>query len=157
MATGQVSSITSDNWQLIATNTTTSGTTSSFSFSGYKRLLLTWNVNTAASSNIYFLLNGATTNYGGGTWVNEYNGQFNVSNTAIYINGIVQSGNKDGYCIIENAAAGAPKLVNGFDNENGYVSTIASSWNNTAALTSLAITTSSAFNAGSISLYGIAA
>jgi len=155
MATGQVSSISSDNYQLIATNTTTSGTTSTFTFSGYKKLLLTYNTTAGSNQNLSMLFNGSSTGYGGGTWVNEYNGTFNVSNTVIYLNGVIAS-THDGYVIIDNAAAGAPKLVNGFSNENGYVSTIGSSWNNTAALTGLVITGNVAFTAGSISLYGIA-
>jgi hypothetical protein len=156
MATGQVSSITSDNWQLIATNTTTSGTTSSFSFSGYKRLLLTFNHTTAASAKAYMRFNGASTNYGGGTWVNEYNGQFYVSNTYIGLDGISSTAH-DGYAIIENATEGAPKIIKGASNDDGYVCSIDSCWNNTAALTSILITTASTFSAGSISLYGIAA
>jgi hypothetical protein len=156
MAVGQVSSITSDNWQLIATNTTTSGTTSSFSFSGYKRLLLTFNHTTAAGARAYMQFNGASTNYGGGTWVNEYNGQFFVTNTAIGLDGITSTGH-DGYAIIENAAAGAPKIIKGASNNDGYACSIDSCWTSTAALTSLVVTTGSTFNGGSISLYGIAA
>ena len=43
MAVGQVSSLTGDNWQLIATNTPTSGTSTSFtSLSGYRKFRLIW-------------------------------------------------------------------------------------------------------------------
>jgi hypothetical protein len=156
MAVGQVSSISQDNYQLIATNTTTSGLTSTFTFSGYKKLLLTFNYGTAAGTRAYIQFNGASTNYGGGTWVNEYNGQFFVTNTAIGLDGISCNAH-DGYAVIENAATGTPKIIKGASNNDAYVSSIDSSWNNTAAITSLVVTVGSAFNAGSISLYGIAA
>jgi len=156
MAVNTVSSISQDNYQLIATNTTTSGLTSSFSFAGYKKLLLTFNYTTASGTRAYIQFNGVTTGYGGGTWVNEYNGQFFVTNTAVGLDGISCSGH-DGYAVIENAATGTPKIIKGASNNDGYVSSIDSSWNNTAALTSLLVTVGSAFSTGSISLYGIAA
>ena len=156
MAVGQVSSISQDNYQLIATNSPTSGLTSTFTFSGYKKLLLTFNYTTASGTRAYMQFNGSDTNYGGGTWVNEYNGNFFVTNTAVGLDGITTTPH-DGYAIIENAAAGAPKIIKGASNNNGYVSSIDSCWNNTAAVTSLVVTVGAAFSTGSISLYGIAA
>jgi len=63
MAVGTVSSSSSDVWQLIGTNTLTSGTSSSFTgISGYKTLMLVVKgVTTAASSYLTFRVNNDST------------------------------------------------------------------------------------------------
>ena len=156
MAVGQVSSISQDNYQLIATNTPTSGATTTFTFSGYKKLILAWNGVACGGSILFMKPNNSGSGYSGGAWGNEQNGIFSIVDTQISLSartGDVQSG----CVIIDNALATAPKIVNGTSDGNGYVYTVGGSWNNTAALTSLVVGSLGTFTAGTISLYGIAA
>lgn len=154
MATGTVSSITYDNWQLVATNSITSGSSSSFSCSGFKRLMFSWTGVSSTNQHIYLTLNGSTSGYAGGAWINEYNGQFAQTTSRLYLSGI-SSDSHDGCITIEDTLSAAPKRMIGFGNDNGYTTSIGGSWNNTAAVTSLVFQTGGTFSAGSISLYGL--
>ena len=157
MAVGQVSSTNYDNWQLIGTNTTTSGTSSSFSsISGYKRLMLTFNnINTAANAQYRIRFNSDTgNNY-------AYSARIDGSTTSeisyIGLLGFVTTGPHSGYVLIEDVLTSSPKRI-----EVGgsyYVSNGGKGiWLGTSAITTIEFSLSaSAFNAGSISLYGIAA
>ena len=156
MATGTVSSISQDNYQLIATNTTTSGTTSTFTFSGYKKLMLAWNGVSSSGGILYMTFNSSSSGYSGGAWGNEQNGIFSVVTGQISLS--ARSGDTQSGCVvIENTSATAPKTVNGTSDGNGYIYTVGGTWNNTEAVTSLIVNGGGTFTAGSISLYGIAA
>ncbi len=167
MAVGQVSSVNYDNWQLIATNTTTSGTTSSFTgLSGYKKYLVTVNgVTFAADTSLVMTFNSSTADY-----VSSFAAE-NQSTTARY----TSSGTTNlrfsntttrtfkGLVEINNILAG-PKLVtlnllaHGAGGDDIVQGT--GFWNDTAAVTQINFTSTSgstAFTAGSISLYGLAA
>jgi hypothetical protein len=154
MSTGTVSSLSYDNWQLIATNATTSGSSISFSCAGFKKLMLAWTRVDSSNNHVYMIINGTSAGYTGGAWINEYNGQFAQTSSAQYLSGIA-SNTHDGYVIIEDTLAPVPKRITGFGSDNGYTTSIGSSWNNTAAVTALTFN-GGTFTAGSVSLYGIA-
>jgi hypothetical protein len=158
MATGTVSSINQDNWQLIQTNTVTSGTSVSYSFSGYKKLMLTWNqVNNGVSAQLYFRLNansGAV--YSGGAWaVNTANTYANT--TSLFYMASQVGLPHCGWLTIEDANLSVPKRINGVGESNGYLEKYEGSFLDTTAITSMTVTSGAAFTSGTISLYGIAA
>jgi hypothetical protein len=166
MAVGQVSSTNYDNWQLIATNTTTSGATSSFTgLTGYKKyLVLVDGVTFASAAAFVMTFNSSSTNYASAysaenqstTARSTYSGSLylrfnNTTNTSF--RGILQ---------IDNILAG-PKLITADITTNGTTDETIHGmgfWNDTAAVTQINLTSangSTAFTAGSISLYGLAA
>ena len=65
MATSNVSAIDNDVWQLVATNSPTSGTTITFSgLTGYKKyMLIANNLTGNATTTINITFNGSSTNY----------------------------------------------------------------------------------------------
>ena len=157
MAIGTVSSVNYDNWQLIQTNTPTSGSTSSFSsISGYKRLMLTFNqVTSAASANFRLRFNGDTgSNYG---YLANAAGSYTDSSSSITLLGFVSGGGHSGYALIEDVLTSSPKRVEvagSYYIGNGGKGI----WLGTSPITSIDFSLStSTFSSGSISLYGIAA
>lgn len=157
MAVGTVSSVSGDIWQLIATNTTTSGTTTTFSgLSGYKKYMAVFNITQSAGDTFYCRINGSTAN-------KDYNGFFVTagSSRANYnfggFNLTVSTAqtSKDGSFIITDADKSVPKNVEALgDYYMGYGKGV---WNNTDAITSIVFGNSTAtFTAGTIALYGIA-
>jgi len=158
MATGTVSSITSDNWQLIQTNTTSSGTSSTISFSGYKRLLLVWDgISTGTAGYLYLQFNSSSAGYVGGAWLPGNNG-YQSDSTVAYIDPYSTTGDRSGYLYVENTATSAPKTYQGWGNDDSFPFMFNGAWINSSAVTSITITPGGrTFNGGSISLYGIAA
>ena len=157
MATGTVSSVNYDNWQLIQTNTPTSGTTSSFtSLSGYKKFMLTFNqINTASSATYRIRFNSDSGNNYGHTATAA--GSYASENSSILLLGYVTGGPHSGYVLIDDVLTSSPKRV-----EVGgsyYVGSGSKGiWLGTSAITSIEFSIStSSFSSGSISLYGIAA
>lgn len=168
MAVGQVSSITGDKWQLIATNTPTSGTSSSFtSLSGYKKYKLVWDSVIVSASSFYSLVvtfNGSTTKYAAGTSVFNDNSESNnsVSDVKIPLYPYTYNDTRtNGWLDIDNALEAIPKTVNGYGygTNTGYLVRLEGGWYDTAAITSIAVSTwsgSATFTSGNIKLYGIA-
>ena len=162
MATGSVSALDQDTWQLIQTNATTSGTTSTFSnLSGYKKYLVTWEgVGRSGGGGVVSLkFNSSSSNYFGGV-VAAYNGDVgqntNFSEIRCTLNGV--TGAMQGFYLIENTNSGAPvKTVKGevTDGNGNYIQETRAGWINTDEITSI-VFSSAAFNAGSMKLYGIA-
>jgi hypothetical protein len=168
MAVGQVSSISTDNWQLIATNSPTSGTSSSFTgLSGYKKYKLVWDGVVVSASGYYSLVlnfNGSTTKYAAGTSLfNSAVTNNSVSDTKIPLfpysfNDTTTSG----WIEINDVTQAVPKTTNGYSwgTNTGYFQRLEGGWYDTAAVTSIAISTwngTATFSAGSIKLYGLAA
>lgn len=163
MATGSVSALDQDTWQLIATNTTTSGTTSTFSsLSGYKEYLLAWSgVSTTSDGSSYLQFNSDTgTNYFGGVNLGETDGTFQNKSDRIRLNYSSLRTTQSGYMSIKNVNNGAPKIVIGTlsgHSENNWQANINGGWLTTDAITSIVITAGAGtFSAGSMKLYGIA-
>lgn len=164
MATGTVSSVTGDVWQTIATVTPTSGTTATFSsIAGYKNLLLGWSgVNLGTSGNLSLRFNGSSTGY---VSLTQVTGQNDYSYTKIELeNPTYGAGttNHTGYIIINNILSPIPKIVNSLAGSTGGGTSVLGNamWNSTDAITSIVITSTTAFsgtNTGSFVLYGIAA
>jgi len=157
MATGTVSSVNYDNWQLIGTNTTTSGTTSSFtSLSGYKRFMLTFKeVNTAANCAYRIRFNGdSANNY---AYLASSAGSYATTDSSILLLSFNTTGPHSGYMLIEDVLTSAPKRVEVAGNYY-FVSVCKGIYLGTSPITSIEFSIStSTLNAGSISLYGIAA
>ena len=161
MATSNVSALDQDTYQLIATNTTTSGSTSSFSsLGGYKKLILTWEGVTRAANGIPVLtFNGVTSNY-----TSALSLGFQATNYDSSITGIKLTWDSlrvliNGYYLIENTNNGAPKLIKGeaTAGSGDWPMIISGSWLTADAITSMSITAGgSTFSAGSMKLYGIA-
>ena len=163
MATGSVSALDQDTYQLIATNTTTSGSTSTFSsLSGYKEYLITWNgVSTSSNGASYLQFNSDTgTNYFGGISLGEADGTFENKSDRIRLHYSSLRTTLSGYISIKNVNNGAPKIVVGTTSgnaENNWQVDISGGWLTTDAITSMVITTGGGtFSAGSMKLYGIA-
>lgn len=116
MAVGTVSGIEQDNWQLIASNSPTSGTTAaSFtSISGYKRVMVVWKaLRTSANAWLLLKVNNDTTagNYGA---MSAYtSAQQFESETSIPLTGI-NTTNFSGAITIENVNQSTPHQISNY-------------------------------------------
>ena len=163
MATGSVSALDQDTYQLVATNTTTSGSTSTFSsLSGYKKYILTFEgVTLSTNANAVLTFNSSTSNYYGraALWgENTYSGP---AGTGIPLNYTTYINSMNGLYVIDNITNGAPRTVKGIYNTGNSAGTtpitIDGGWLDTSAITSMVVTLSTGtFSAGSMKLYGIA-
>ena len=161
MATGSVSAIGGDEWQLIATNTPTSGTSTSFTnISGYSKLRLIWNTLTfAADAMLICRFNsdsgqnyiGAASGFGANTsesW-----------STAVALNGN-NAGPYAGYLDIEDANKTFPKKLQGvWSFRTGtYGDTLNGIYIGSSAITSISLSdeSSNTISSGTVYLYGIA-
>lgn len=160
MATGTVSSVTGDVYQTVATVTTTSGTTATFSsLAGYKKFLLTWQgVGLAAATQLNLRFNGDSTsnNYVGnliGSGSDNSRVNFIPLGMATATNGYT------GYAYIDNVLDARPKEITGITSENngGNPTVLNGMYFSTSAITSMVILTTSTYTAGTWTLYGIAA
>lgn len=163
MATSNVSALDQDTWQLIATNTTTSGSTSSFTgLTGYKKYMLAYdNVSLNTTNSSYLQFNSDTgNNYFGGLSLGETDGTFQNQKDRIKLNysGIYTI--LSGLIVIENVNNAGPKMVSGRINgrqNDDWVIPIFGGWLTTDTITSMVITAGTgSFSAGTIKLYGIA-
>lgn len=158
MASGTVSSVQQPNWQLIQTNTTTSGTTSTFTgLSGYSQYLVTYSFSSGAASPYLNFNSDSTSGNYAGYIQNATN--ISVMSTAIPLH--YQSNTASsfyGYVTISNANQTTPKFVSGVTAAAPYGGIITSSYFAASAITSITITTNTGtFSSGTITLYGIAA
>jgi len=159
MATGSVSALDQDTWQLVGTNTVTAGSsTSSFStLSGYKEyMVIVQNYAPSAANNLLLRFNGDSTtgNYGSNALLG---GSLYASNkTGIILRGYpddASSTNMTYYAIIKNVNNNGPKIV-----QTGGIQTSVGNgvWVTTDAITSMSFTTTSGTFEATIKLYGIA-
>ena len=159
MDTSNVSALDQDTYQLIATNTTTSGATSTFSgLSGYKKYIVAFEgVSISASANIVLTFNGSTSNYWGGVTL-AYSTNFQNGTSGIKLNWTTFTTGNNGIISIDNINNGAPKIVKGeLVYGNDYICDIRGGWTQADSITSITFTLASgAFSAGSMKLYGIA-
>ena len=164
MATSNVSALDQDTWTLIATNTTTSGATSTFSgLSGYKEYLIAWeNISQDTNGNAFLRFNSDTgNNYFGGMTILNYTGSLRNKRDRIKLTWDDYRTTINGYISIKNVNNGAPRLIEGElldSSENQYVMKISGGYTPITAITSIVITAGGAgsFSAGSMKLYGIA-
>jgi len=147
MATGSVSALDQDTYQLIATNTPTSGTTSTFSgLSGYKKYILVAESVTGTSGALRVTFNGSATNY-----ISVINA---VATETTFLVFALNNTNVSAYINIENVNNNGPKVTNGID--GGGYTLVSGIWNNTDPITSITVTRTTAYTGGTIKLYGIA-
>jgi hypothetical protein len=150
MAVGTVSSTTSDTWQLISSQTPTSGTSVSFtSISGYKTLMMAFKgVTTAANSYMIVRFNNDSS-------AGNYNdGGGDGSSMLLAIN----SGPRAGAIVIYDADKEVPHKME----KTSYDPSVAMNpvfYTNPVAITRIDLVSreSQAFTAGTVYLYGIAA
>jgi len=162
MAVGTVSGLNlDDQWALINTTTQSSGTSLTFSsLGGYKKLMVTFTGFTqSGSGNAVVTLNGSTAYTFGSYiyWLNVLQNTF----TGVPLNytGFAVNAN-DGWFIVDAATANSPiKKITGqaHDANNTYLGNIDGTCMTTSQVTSLTITSPTAFTAGTFSIYGIAA
>jgi hypothetical protein len=146
MATGSVSALDQDTWQVVATNTPTSGTTSTFSgLSGYKKYMLVAENITGTSGELRVTFNGSSSNY-----INEI---YVTANSKTYIILALGSTSASAYMSIDNVNNGGPKVTFGID-YNAYE--VYGMWNNPDPITSITVTRTQAYTGGTLTLYGIA-
>jgi hypothetical protein len=146
-----------DNWQLIAANTVTSGTTTSFTgLSGYRKLMVTFKgVTVNSSSWLYLRFNAdsTATNYGSTSGFYANSGG-NSANDLILLTGITTTG-MTGYAVFNSTDKTTPKfLEDSGGSVLGYSNGI---YLGTSAITAVEVFSGATYTAGSISLYGIAA
>ena len=159
MAVGTVSGVNPDEqWQLIATNTMSAATSTTFSsLSGYKTyIIVTKNLTQSGASYGIIRFNGDSTagNYGSSAFWD--NGQNQYTNTGIASWGFAGGGvgGFTTYTIVRNADSALPKITetHGYLTHNGN-----GIWVNTSAITSISFTASTGTFTGDVLLYGIPA
>lgn len=159
MAVGTVSSANDDVWQLIATNTPSSATSSTFSsISGYKKLMLVWSGNCSAADKFWMRFNGDSTaaNYGGASALyGTANGSWNAGDAVIPLIGYVDSSTITtvACAVIDYANVDTPKLMQ----ITGTRTTVGNGVYLGNAITSILVGASSGTFTGTLKLYGIAA
>lgn len=162
MAVNTVSTSSLQNWQLIATNATTSGTSSTFSgLAGYKRFMLSWksiSLSSGLGINIRFNSDATSNNYAS-IYYGTSGSSIGVESTKILLSSVGNNSNNfSGTIYIDNVLEAAPKMIDGVGQEGGgsAAGVIKATWINESAITSIALL-GGTFSGGSISLYGIAA
>lgn len=158
MAVGTVTGLEpADNWQLIATNTVTSGSTTSFTgLSGYRKLMVTFKGVTLNASNwLYLRFNSDSTggNYGSTVGLYTSAGGSRTDNS-ILLNGYADTG-MTGYAVFNSTDKTTPKfLEDAGGSALGYSNGI---YLGTSAITAVEVFSGAQYTAGSIAIYGIAA
>ena len=157
MAVGTVSGINEDSYQLIATNTTTSGSTTTFSsLDSYKKLILSWQGVTQSAGPMLMTFNSSTSTYYG-RWYSIIAGVLQTSISGIPLNYNTLNTSNAGYLVIENTNNNAPKVIRGNTTDaSARDAEVQASWMTADTITSLAVTSTGTFSAGTFKLYGIA-
>jgi hypothetical protein len=161
MAVGQVSSLTGDNWQLIATNTPTSGTSTSFtSLTGYRKFRLIWSALTFGGSAVAMLRFNSDSN---NNYIGAASGYGTSSSegwsTAAIVAGLAGTTHY-GFIDVEDADKTFPKKMQGaWDNQDTGVGDVLNGvYIGSSAITSIALSDSSGntISSGTVYLYGLA-
>ncbi len=160
MATGTVSTLAPNQYQLVATSSPTSGTTVSFtSLAGYKTYLLTFeHMAYAASTTTRVRFNSDSTN---GKYASIAVGTTSIEradDSCVLVFTSQAAAGNSAFLTIENALQTAPKYVDGATSQNdanGLL--IKGMYFSTSAITSIDIVAGNTFSSGTINLYGIAA
>ena len=156
MATGSVSAIDRDGWQLIETKTSLNSTSINFTgLSGaYKNLMMTWNVSTA-NNYLSFRINGETGDYYSGcAYTTDGLGATNQTKTQFWLANNTGSTNI-GYLVLTNCDSSVmPKIVtNGWNTTAG--GPFGGVYYGSGTVTSVQLECSGGnISSGTISLYG---
>ncbi len=155
MAINTVSSISDDVWQLIATNTPSAASSSSFtSISGYKKLMVTWQL-TGVTGYLGARFNNDTTSgnhVGTAVMFGSYGERFYT--TFIPINAYIDS-STGGYATFKDTDKTTPKFIDEIGGLSG--SKAGGIYFGTSAVTQLDVIVTTGTFSGTIKLYGIAA
>lgn len=162
MATGQVSSLTGDNWQLIATNTPTSGTSTSFtSISGYSKLRLICSNLAFGGSSAQLLCRFNSDS--GSNYIGAASGYSSATSEAWSTAATLVGGANTNHYIfidIENVDKTFPKRIQGVwgDQSTGIGDVINGIYIGSSAITSITLLDSSGntIAGGTVYLYGLA-
>jgi len=159
MAVGTVSGANLDEqWQLIATNTPSAATSSTFSsLSGYKMYMIVYkNLSHTAATYALVRFNGDSTtgNYGSSAWwVNTLN-SYDATGILAWGYGGDAVSNRTGIVTVTNANQSVPKHVD----VKGYITQMANGvWVGNEPITSISFSVPAGTMTGTIYLYGIAA
>ena len=158
MATGNVSALDQDTYQLIATNSPRSGSETTFSgLTGYKKYLIAFSgLANSSGGGMGLRFNGSSSTYYGGTMIH---GQTTFSSTFSYIHLYYNASGLTGTVEVNNVNNNGPKIVKGIMNSQSSGSEICyveGGWLTVDNVTSITIVANGTYNAGSVSLYGIA-
>lgn len=158
MATSNVSALDQDTYQLIATNSPRTGSTTTFSsLSGYKKYIVAFDgLANSSGGGMGLRFNASTSGYYGGTVIY---GSTTWSATNSYIHLYYNASGVRGAVTIDNVNNGAPKIVSGTtmsQADNSEMCYVEGGWLTTDVITSITILANGTYNAGSVSLYGIA-
>lgn len=158
MAVGTVSGIeTENNWQLIASNSPTSGTTAaSFtSIAGYKRVMVVWKaLRTSGAAWLFLKVNNDTTagNYGA---MAAYTSANNFESESFIPLSGVNTTNFSGAITIENVNQATPHQISNFASH--ATSQFTGAILNSSAITQIDVyVNTSALTGGTVQLWGIA-
>jgi hypothetical protein len=158
MAVGTVSALEPNQFQLISSQSATSGTTITFSnLSGYKTYLITFenlSFSTAPQLRVRFNSDSTSGKYIG----NIIGGSFEyTTNTGIYAFIDISTTNNSAYLYVYNALESSPKRAEGA-NMTGltYGAFLEGMWFDTSAITSISCVSTQTYSSGTIKLYGIA-
>ena len=161
MATGTVSSLSGDNWQLVATNTPTSGTSTSFtSLTGYRKYRVIWSALTFSGSAVAMLRFNSDSN-------NNYIGAasgYGTSSSEGWSTAAIVAGTAGtthyGFIDVEDADKTFPKKMQGaWDNQDiGVGDVLNGVYIGSNAITSITLLDSSGntISSGTVYLYGLA-
>ena len=159
MAVGTVSGTSpEDQWQLIATNTVTSATSSSFtSISGYKQLRIAYKLTSTANGvfGYYLQFNSDSTMGNYGSSIALYTTNQTRNGDRMYISGYTETNASAGYATILDADKTTPKTLGAFAGQWSTVGT--GVWMGSSAISSILFSSDSGTFTGTIYLYGIAA
>jgi hypothetical protein len=158
MATSSVSALDQDTWQLVATNTPTTGSSTTFSsLSGYKRYMLAFdNLANSSGGGMNMTFNSASTKYYGGTAIH---GQATYQTDFSYIHLYYNASGLRGTLTIDNVNNGGPKIVDGVlmsQANNSEICFVRGGWLTTDTITSISINCGGTYSSGTVKLYGIA-
>jgi hypothetical protein len=154
MATGNVSAIDNDVWQLVSTGTPTASTTSYSvtGLTGYKKyIVIAESITGSATTQMLMRFNSSSTGY-----VSIHTGT-NSAHDAIYLTTSATSASNSWVVTINDAnSTTGPKTTQGF--EKPYSVQTFGVWNNTSAITSIQIVrdVGTYSGGGTITIYGIA-
>lgn len=162
MATGTVSSLSGDNWQLVATNTPTSGTSTSFtSLTGYKKYRVIWNnlAFNGSDASIMLRFNSDSNN----NYIGAASG-FSAATSEGWSTAAILTGypttNHYGFIDIEDADKTFPKKMQGAYGSSGlgYGDVLNGIYIGSGAITSITLLDSSGntIAGGTVYLYGLA-
>lgn len=161
MATGTVSSLSGDNWQLVATNTPTSGTSTSFtSLTGYRKYRVIWsNLSFSGSASLMLRFNSDSNNYYIGAASGFTAATSEGWSTAAILSGYATNSHY-GFIDVEDADKTFPKKMQGVwgDQGYGYGDVLNGIYIGSNAITSITLLDSSGntISSGTVYLYGLA-